>query len=70
MFGGPSRISTLSRNCWCITLIGNHTRISWVYLLKEKSEVEKVFKEFHKMVQTQFQTNIQVFKSDKWKRIF
>ena len=57
---GSSRISTLSGKRWFITFIEDHIRICWVYLLKEKSEAKQVFKFFHKMVQTQFQANIQV----------
>ena len=41
-----------------MAFIDYHTRIFWVYLLKEKSEVEQGFKNFHKMIQTQFQANI------------
>ena len=67
---GPNRISTLSNKRWFITFTDDHTRLCWVYLLKEKSEVEQVFKIFYRMVQTQFQTNIQIFKSDNGKEYF
>lgn len=39
-------------------------RVCWVYLLKEKSDVENVFKTFYNMVATQFNTKIQVLRSD------
>ena len=53
---GPYKIHTISiKKKWFLTLIDDHTRICWVYLLKEKSEVEHVFKYFYNMVETQFQ---------------
>lgn len=41
-----------------------------MYLLKEKSDVEEIFKNFYTMVQTQFQGQIQVFRSDNGKEYF
>ena len=41
-----------------------------MYLLKEKSKVAQVFKIFHKMVKTQFQTNIQIFRTDNGTEYF
>jgi len=67
---GPSRITTKEGKKWFVTFIDYHTRTSWVYLLKEKSEVEGVFKMFHNMVKTQFQASIQVFRSDNGKEYF
>lgn len=67
---GPNRINTFSNKKWFITFIDDHTRICWVYLLKEKSEVGQVVKNFFKMVHTQYQTNIQVFRSDNGKEYF
>ena len=61
---GPSRISSISNKKWFVTFIDDHTRLSLVYLLKEKSEVEDIFKIFYTMVQTQFQGKIKVFRSD------
>ena len=45
------------------TFIDDHTRLSWVYLLKEKSEVEEIFKIF-------FQGTIKVFRSDNGQEYF
>jgi len=67
---GPSRIKTITGKRWFITFIDDHTRITWVFLLHEKSKAENVFKTFYKMIQTQFQTHIQVFRSDNSKEYF
>ena len=42
----------------------------WVYLMKEKSNSEKIFKNFHAMVKTQFQGKIQVLHTDNGKEYF
>ena len=67
---GPNRTSTLSLKKWFITFIDDHTRVCWVYLLKGKSDVCQAVKNFVLMVQNQFQTNIQVFRSDNGKEYF
>ena len=61
---GPCRTSTYSGKKWFVTFIDDHMRLSWVYLMKGKSEVETIFKNFYTMVQTQFQKNIQILRSD------
>ena len=38
--------------------------------MKEKSEAGPIFKNFHNMIQTQFQTKIKVFRSDNAKEYF
>lgn len=44
---------------WFITFM-DHTWSCWVYLLKEKFEVRSVFINFHFIIHTQFQTQIQI----------
>ena len=39
--GGPSQIQSLTRKKWFIAFIDDRTRVTWVYLLKEKSEAEQ-----------------------------
>ena len=44
--------------------------VRWVYLLKEKSEATKTVKDFHSMIQNQYNTNIQIFHIDNGKAYF
>ena len=54
---GPSHVTNVTRTRWFITFIDNHTRVCWVCnLLKEKTEIERVFQEFYSMIENQFQT--------------
>lgn len=38
-----SRVKNITGARWFITFIDDHTRVCWIYLLKEKSETPKVF---------------------------
>ena len=41
-----------------MTFINDHTRLYWIYLISEKSEVKKLFKDFYTIVENQFQRKI------------
>lgn len=67
---GPSCVQNLSNTRWFITFIDDHSRLCWVYLMKEKSEAYQIFKQFHSMVQTQFNTKIQMIRTDNGTEYF
>ncbi|PRQ60643.1 putative RNA-directed DNA polymerase [Rosa chinensis] len=47
-----------------VTFVDDFTRITWLYLLKLKSEVVDVFKDFHKLIITQFSSSVHILRSD------
>ena len=49
---GPSKVPTLSGSRWFVTFIDDCTRMTWLYLMKTKDEVNLLFKKFHKMIET------------------
>ena len=53
-----------------MSFVDDHTRVTWLFLIKEKSEARLIFKNFNAMIQTQFQTKIKVFKFDNAKGYF
>ena len=61
---GPSRITAISKEKMVCYLYRWPYPLCWVYLTNEKFEVEKLFKEFYKMVETQFQTKISILHTD------
>ena len=67
---GPSKIITLSGKKWFVTFIDDHTRLCWIYLMSDKSEVETIFKNFYNMVENQFQTKISFFRCDNGTEYF
>ena len=67
---GPSTVSNISGARWFVTFIDDFTRVTWTYLLKQKSDVSSIFPVFYNMVQTQFGVKIQRFRSDNAKDFF
>ena len=47
-----------------LLFVDDCSRMTWVYFLKNKSEVYEKFVLFYKLIQTQFQTQIKVLRSD------
>lgn len=56
---GPSRTTSYTGKKWFLTLIDDHSRVCCVYILKAKFEVATVFQNFHSMIKTHYQANIQ-----------
>lgn len=61
---GPSPITTSSGARWFVTFVDDCSRMTWVYLLKNKSEVYRVFRIFHAMIKTQYSADIRILRSD------
>ena len=61
---GPSKFATLDGSRWFVTFIDDCTKMTWVCLMKSKSEVNLLFQNFHKMVYSQYNEQIQVLRSD------
>ena len=61
-------MTNLTSTRWFIMFINDHTRIYRVYLMREKSEAKRIFKEFHNIVKNQFQTQIQVSRTNNRKK--
>ena len=61
---GPSKAATLGDAHWFVTFIDDCTCITWVCLMKSKSEVTSLFQQFYKMVQVQYKSQIQTLRSD------
>ncbi|KAJ9550550.1 hypothetical protein OSB04_014595 [Centaurea solstitialis] len=53
-----------------ITFIDDYSRATWVYLLKSRSEVFTIFREFHSYVQNHFNSSIKTLRSDNAKEYF
>lgn len=64
---GPSPVPTFAGHCWFVIFVDDCTRMTWLYQLKSKDEVFKVFQAFHVMIQTQFSEKVQILRSDNCK---
>ncbi|KAK4408464.1 Retrovirus-related Pol polyprotein from transposon TNT 1-94 [Sesamum angolense] len=64
---GPMRTPSHEQNRYFILFIDDYSRITWVYFMREKSEVFKVFKKFKNLVEKQSGRIIKVLRSDRGK---
>ena len=60
----PALLPTHNGMRWFVTFVDDCTRMTWLYLLKHKSDVCNVFQVFHKMISTQFNTPIKIVRFD------
>ena len=60
----PSKFATLDGPHWFVTFIDDCTRMTWVCLMKSKSEVNLLFQNFYKMVCSQYNAQVQVIHGD------
>ncbi|KAJ0927704.1 putative RNA-directed DNA polymerase [Helianthus annuus] len=61
---GPAEVIGGQNFRFFVLFIDDCTRMTWIYFLKNKSEVFDKFTMFYTMIQTQFKTNIQILRSD------
>ena len=61
---GPYHVVSYTCHNYFLTLVDDCTRLTWVYLLKQKSDAAVVIPRFFNMVATQFQSSIKEFRSD------
>ena len=61
---GPAPLSTHNGMKWFITFVDDSTRMTWVYLLRLKSDVCVVYRLFHQMTLTQFGISNKIIRSD------
>ena len=61
---GPSRVPSLKGLDSFSSLFDNFSRMTWLYLLKERSEVSGVIELFHNEIKTQYSTSIRVLRTD------
>lgn len=61
---GPYKVSTRGKYRYLLTLVDDFSRVTWVYLLQNKSEYLFSIISFYNYVKTQFGTGIKCIRSD------
>jgi hypothetical protein len=64
---GPQRTPSLKGSLYYIIFIDDFSRMCWIFFLKFKSEVARVFWKFKKMVKNQSGCKIQSIRSNNGK---
>ena len=61
---GPFGTTSYSGFRYFLTIVDDFTRCTWVYMIKAKSEVPSLIKNFCKMVANQFSSSVKAIRSD------
>ena len=60
----PSPVSSIGGSRYFVVFIDDYSRYSWIFHMKNHSELLQVYSNFAKMVETQFSKRIKIFQSD------
>jgi hypothetical protein len=61
---GPAPIESFNGYKYFIIFIDDFSKITWLYLMKNKSEVFSHFQDFYYFIENQYSAKIKVFRSD------
>ena len=61
---GPSSVSSIGGSRYFVVFVDDYSRYSWIFNMKHRFELLKVYSNFEKMVETQFSKRIKIFRSD------
>jgi transposase InsO family protein len=61
---GPSPVASMSGSRYFVIFVDDFSRYTWVFLMKSRSELLDIYRNFAKMVETQFSKPIKAFRSD------
>lgn len=61
---GPAPIPTKGGSRYYVSLIDDHTRYCWIYLMKRRSDLSHIYAEFKAYVKTQHSATIKCFRAD------
>ena len=67
---GPLQVKNITGTTLFVSFVDDHTRLTWLFLMKDKFEVGQIFQNFNSMIQTQFHTKIQILRTDDAKEYF
>ena len=66
---GPSRVTSFGFR-YFVTFIDEFSKCTWVYLMKDRSELLPIFVSFYNEIENQFGKTIKIFRSDNAKEYF
>ena len=64
---GPTTYKSLGENVYCLVIVDDYSRYTWVFFLHDKSEVASCFKKFAKRAQNEFEVKLKKIRSDNGK---
>ena len=67
---GPCPVTSKSGFRYFVTFVDDYSRMTWLYLMKNRSEVFSCFTTFCAEIQNQFHTSVRILRSDNAKEYF
>ena len=64
---GPTTYKSLRGNLYCLVIVDDYSRYTWVFFLHDKTEVASCFKKFAKRAQNEFEVKLKKIRSDNGK---
>ena len=64
---GPTKYNSLGGNLYCLMIVDDYSRYTWVFFLHDKSKVVSCFKKFTKRAQNEFEVKLKKIRSDNGK---
>ena len=61
---GSSPISTPGGSRYFVIFVDDFSHYTWIYLFKNRSKIYQIYRDFTKMIESQFSKHIKVFRSD------
>jgi transposase InsO family protein len=61
---GPSRTVSTFESRYFVTFIDDFSRCTWLFLMKNRSELFSIFEQFYQEIRTQFGLSIRTLRSD------
>ena len=63
----PTTYKSLGGNLYCLMIVDDYSRYTWVFFLHDKTEVASHFKKFAKRAQNEFEVKLKKIRSDNSK---
>ncbi|CAO2163650.1 unnamed protein product [Urochloa humidicola] len=61
---GPTTYESIGGNCYCLVIVDDHSRYTWVFFLHDKSTVNDIFKKFVTRAENEFELKVKNVRSD------
>ena len=63
----PTTYASVGGNLYCLVVVDDYSRLTWVFFLQDKTKVASTFKKFAKKTQNEFEVKIKKIRSDNVK---
>ena len=61
---GPTTYRSIRGNCYCLMVVDNYSRYTWVFFLHDKADTYDVFKKFITRAENEFELKMKKVRSD------